>query len=129
LRSKTAAGYKMMNEQFKKLVDLLEKIDGRLKIVDEKIERLAERLESSLMAKPSTPRTMTLDAETLLSLPDHLRETALSICKFGEATANMIAKDTGRARAAESDYLNQLVAMNYLGKKRVERQVVFYIKK
>jgi len=129
LRSKTVAGCKMMSEQFKKLVALLEKIDGRLKVVDEKIERLAERLGSSGMAKPLTPRTMALDAETLLSLPDHLRETAISICKFGEATATKIAEDTGRARAAESDYLNQLVAMNYLGKKRVERQVVFYVKK
>lgn len=119
----------MMNEQFKKLVDLLEKIDGRLKVVDEKIERLAERLGPSGMAKLLTPRTMALDAETLLSLPDHLRETAISFCKFGEATATKIAEDTGRARAAESDHLNQLVAMNYLSKKRVERQVVFYVKK
>ena len=118
-----------MNVQFKKLIKLLEKIDERLKILDEKIERIDERLESSVMAKASAPRTIALDAEVLLSLPDHLRKTAISICKFGEATAAKIARDTGRARAAESDYLNQLVGMNYLGKKRVGRQVVFYVKK
>jgi len=119
----------MLNEQFKKLLDLLERIDEKLKIVEEKIKRIDERLESSFIAKASTPRTVSLDAETLLSFPNHLRKTAISICKFGEATAAKIAKDTGRARAAESDYLNQLVGMNYLGKKRVERQVVFYVKK
>jgi len=119
----------MMNVQFKKLVKLLEEIDERLKILNGKIERIDERLESKLMFETSAPRTVALDAEVLLSFPDHLRKTAMSICKFGEATAAKLARDTGRARAAESDYLNQLVGMNYLGKKRVGRQVVFYVKK
>jgi len=118
-----------MNAQLEKLVHLLKKIDERLRMIDEKIERLSERIDSCFMAKTSAPQATALDAEVLLSLPDHLRKTAISICKLGEATAAGIAKDTGRARAAESDYLNQLVGMNYLGKKRVKRKVVFYVKK
>jgi len=118
------------DSQSQSLRKILERIDERLKSLDEKIDELSQRIrmlsKSSLM---SEIKSRLLDAETLLSLPDHLRKTAMSISKFGEATAAKIAKDTGRARAAESDYLNQLVGMNYLCKKRVEKQVVFYVKK
>ena len=67
------------------------------------------------------------DVLTLLSLPDHLRKTAMAICKLGMATASEVAKETGRARAVESDYLNQLVAAGYIKKKRVGRKVYFYV--
>ena len=62
-----------------------------------------------------------LDVMTLLPLPDHLRKTAVSICKLGRATADDVSGQTKRARAVESGYLNQLVLMNYLKKERQGR--------
>ncbi|MCK4223318.1 transcriptional regulator [Candidatus Bathyarchaeota archaeon] len=70
-----------------------------------------------------------LDVMTLLSLPDHLRKTAVSICKLGHATAEEVAEQTKRARAVESGYLNQLVLMSYLKKERKGRKAYFYVEK
>jgi len=44
----------------------------------------------------------------LLQLPSHLQKTMKAILELGEATAEGIAEKTGRVRATESDYLNQL---------------------
>ena len=74
---------------------------------------------------PDTP----LDVMTLLSMPDHLRKTAMSICRCGRATAEEIAEQTSRARAVESAYLNQLVMMGYLKKERKGRKAYFFIEK
>ena len=68
-----------------------------------------------------------LDAVTLLSLPDHLRKTALVMLKMGEASASMVAKDTGRARAVESSYMNQLVRMGYMKQHRKGQTVYFSV--
>lgn len=68
-----------------------------------------------------------LDIVTLLSLPDHLRKTALTLIKLGSAMADDVAKGTGRARAIESAYLNQLVRMEYVWRKRVGKRVYFSV--
>ena len=70
-----------------------------------------------------------LDVMTLLSMPDHLRKTAMSICRCSRATAEEIAEQTKRARAVESAYLNQLVIMGYLKKERKGRKAYFFIDK
>lgn len=70
-----------------------------------------------------------LDIMTLLSLPDHLRKTALTLIKLGRAVADDVAKETGRARAIESAYLNQLVRMEYVWRKRVGKHVYFSVEK
>lgn len=67
-----------------------------------------------------------LDVMTLLSMPDHLRKTAMTICRCGRATAQEIADHTTRARAVESAYLNQLVIMGYLKKERKGRKAYFF---
>ncbi len=70
-----------------------------------------------------------LDVMTLLSMPDHLRKTAMTICRCSRATAEEIADQTKRARAVESAYLNQLVIMGYLKKERKGRKAYFFIEK
>jgi len=67
-----------------------------------------------------------LDVMTLLSLPDHLRKSALAIVKLGKAMAEDVANETGRARAIESAYLNQLVRMGYLKRVREGKRVYFW---
>jgi len=68
-----------------------------------------------------------LDVMTLLSLPDHLRKTAVTLCKLDQATADEVAGQTKRARAVESGYLNQLVLMGYVKKERRGRKAYFYV--
>jgi hypothetical protein len=70
-----------------------------------------------------------LDVMTLLSMPDHLRKTAMTICRCGRATAEEISEQTTRARAVESAYLNQLVIMGYLKKERKGRKAYFFIER
>ncbi len=69
----------------------------------------------------------TLDVMTLLSMPDHLRKTAMAVCRLGRTTAEDISQQTHRARAVESAYLNQLVLMGYLKKERNGRKAYFFI--
>lgn len=109
----------------KKPLHVLEKIKENLERLNEKMEIMIEiqrHGKKELQAFPDA----SLDVMTLLSLPDHLRKTAMSICRCGRATAQEIASQTKRARAVESAYLNQLVIMGYLKKERKGRKAYFY---
>lgn len=66
------------------------------------------------------------DVETLLAMPDHLRRTLETVLTFGAVTAGDAAQRTGRARAVESSYLNQLSRMGLLEKARKGRNAYFY---
>ena len=79
--------------------------------------------------EPPSLEGLALTPSTLLSLPDHLRKTAIAVCQIGEATAAEVAARSGRARAAESDYLNQLARMGILEKKRKGRESYFTAKR
>jgi len=84
----------------------------------------------ALSSEPATPEYLNglaLSPSTLISLPDHLRKTAVIVCQLGEASAVEVAARSGRARAAESDYLNQLVRMGLLKKKRKGRESYFTV--
>lgn len=70
-----------------------------------------------------------LGVMTLLSLPDHLRKTAMTLCRMGRATADEVSGQTKRARAVESAYLNQLVIMGYLKKERNGRKAYFFVER
>jgi len=66
------------------------------------------------------------EIETLLTVPDHLRKTVVTVYTFGAVTAEDVAKHTGRARAVESNYLNQLTRMGYFERQKKGRKVYFY---
>ncbi len=116
------------NEQFNKKSSLvLEKIREDLEKLNQKMEIILEiQKAGNQKTIPSLPDA-SLDVMTLLSMPDHLRKTAMTICRCGRATAEEIAEQTTRARAVESAYLNQLVIMGYLKKERRGRKAYFYI--
>lgn len=117
----------MTNEEVlgKKPLHVLEKIRENLERLNEKMEVMIELQKhgrQDLQPIPDAP----LDVMTLLSMPDHLRKTAMTICRSGRATAEEISQQTKRARAVESAYLNQLVIMGYLKKERKGRKAYFY---
>jgi hypothetical protein len=110
----------------KKPLHVLEKIRENLERLNEKMEVMIELQKhgrKDLQPLSDAP----LDVMTLLSMPDHLRKTAMAICRCGRATAEEIAQQTSRARAVESAYLNQLVIMGHLKKERKGRKAYFYV--
>jgi hypothetical protein len=109
----------------RKPLQVLEKIRENLERLNEKMEVMIELQKhgrKDIQPLPETP----LDVMTLLSMPDHLRKTAMTVCRLGRAAAEEVAQQTKRARAVESAYLNQLVIMGYLKKERKGRKAYFY---
>jgi ArsR family transcriptional regulator, lead/cadmium/zinc/bismuth-responsive transcriptional repressor len=113
----------------KKPLNILEKIEESLGKLNEKMEIMIEIQKNNGGQKTFTHTLpdASLDVMTLLAMPDHLRKTAMTICRCSRATAEEIAGQTSRARAVESAYLNQLVIMGYLKKERKGRKAYFYI--
>jgi predicted transcriptional regulator len=108
-----------------------------LEKIRESIDKLNEKIDVFIEIQKHTPKVGNLDPSisdvldvmTLLSLPDHLRKTAVALCKLGQATADEVAEQTKRARAVESGYLNQLMLMGYVKKERKGRKAYFYVEK
>ncbi len=110
----------------KKPLQVLEKIRENLERLNEKMEVMIEIQKHGRKDVMEPLSDAPLDVMTLLSMPDHLRKTAMTLCRCGRATAEEIAQQTSRARAVESAYLNQLVIMGYLKKERIGRKAYFY---
>jgi hypothetical protein len=66
-----------------------------------------------------------VEESLLLSLPDHLRTTYMALASKGEAQAAVISTKTGKTRAIESTYLNQLCRMGYIRKERRSKTMYF----
>jgi|SRR4030042_6299608 len=116
----------------KKPLNILEKIEESLEKLNDKIEIMIEIQKNGNTNNLRSPLQLpdaSLDVMTLLSMPDHLRKTAMTICRCTRATAEEISDQTKRARAVESAYLNQLVIMGYLKKERKGRKAYFFIDK
>jgi hypothetical protein len=109
----------------KKPLHILEKIKENLEQLNEKMEVMIE-IQRHGYKDTQSLTDAPLDVMTLLSMPDHLRKTAMTICRCGRATAEDVSQQTKRARAVESAYLNQLVIMGYLKKERKGRKAYFY---
>jgi len=107
---------------FEKIEESLERLNQKMEVIIE-IQKKGNDSQKSVLTLPDA----SLDVMTLLSMPDHLRKTAMAICRCERATAEDIAEQTSRARAVESAYLNQLVIMGYLKKERKGRKAYFYV--
>ena len=105
--------------------DELKEIKKKLDEISNKLDHLAR--VCFITSKTYQPYVRKFVPETLSSLPKHLRKTALAVVKLGWATAEQVAARTGRARAAESDYLNQLVRQGILKKEKKGREVRFSV--
>lgn len=106
---------------------VLEKIRDNLERLNEKVEVMIELQKHDRKDIQPTLTDVPLDVMTLLSMPDHLRKTAMTVCRLGRATADEVAEQTKRARAVESAYLNQLVIMGHLKKERNGRKAYFFV--
>lgn len=110
------------------LMDMLHKINKNLEQINAKLEKLLQSTDTlHRTSRDESKELQALDVMTLLSLPDHLRKTAIVLSGLGRATASQVSTESGRARAVESGYLNQLVVMGHMKKMRNGRDVYFYI--
>ena len=71
------------------------------------------------------PKPVEYSDMKLLLLPDHLRKTYMIVASKGECDATVASNLTGRCRAIESNYLNQLSRMGWLNKRRVSKTISF----
>jgi hypothetical protein len=110
----------------KKPLHVLEKIRENLERLNDKMEVMIELQKHGRKDAAQQLTDAPLDVMTLLSMPDHLRKTAMTLCRCGRATAEEVSEQTSRARAVESAYLNQLVIMGHLKKERKGRKAYFY---
>jgi len=72
-----------------------------------------------------TPKPLKISESELFLLPDHLRKTYLTVVSKGECNATEVSNLTGRCRAMESNYLNQLVRMGWLTKHKYSKTTRF----
>jgi ArsR family transcriptional regulator, lead/cadmium/zinc/bismuth-responsive transcriptional repressor len=108
------------------LVKLVAELQRKIEYITETQNEILNAL-NQCEVKP-VQKTEVIDVVTLLSLPDHLRKTALVINKVQMATANDVAKKTKRTRALESAYLNQMVRMKFLTKVKKGHNVYFCVR-
>jgi hypothetical protein len=80
-------------------------------------------LEKSLAGR--IPAPLDISETRLISLSDHLRKTYMTVASRGECSAIDVSNLTGRCRALESNYLNQLCRMGWLNKRKVSKLTVF----
>ena len=72
-----------------------------------------------------SPQPLDVPDSDLLQLPDHLRRTYLTVASRGECDATVVSNLTGRCRAVESNYLNQLARLGWLTRRRISKTINF----
>jgi len=106
----------------KELRDILVEIRDLLMNINKRLEKIETKMDGRKVISDID----SVDPLVLLELPDNLRTSYMVVLQLKEATAEEVAAITKRGRAIESHYLNTLVNMGYLNKKRVGRKVYFY---
>jgi hypothetical protein len=105
-----------------RLQDTLVRLDRIL----EELVNIRHRLDDIERTVSSwNPQPLPIPESELFSLPDNLRKTYLIIASKGECSATQVSVLTGRSRAIESSYLNQLARMGWLIKRRNSKTLQF----
>jgi hypothetical protein len=76
-----------------------------------------------------SPPPINISEAKLIALSDHLRRTYVIVAARGECDALQVSNLTGRCRALESNYLNQLCRMGWLNKHKVSKSTMFVLAK
>ncbi|MFP4654097.1 MAG: helix-turn-helix domain-containing protein [Methanohalobium sp.] len=106
--------------------DTLNDILDKLNEINSKMDKLLQDTNRDAGDKQNeTILSKSMDVMTLISLPEHLRTTATTLLRLEQATADEISEITGKERAVESNYLNQLVKLGYVTKFRKGKRIYF----
>lgn len=117
----------MLRENQQKMLRKLDDLKDTLEGIAKELAALRKGLKTPVKPRVRL-RSTGLSFMELLELPDNLRKTVMAVSELGEATAEDVAEKTGRIRNIESHYLNTLVQMDHLDKKRKGRKVYFTVK-
>lgn len=98
---------------------ILDRIFEELREVRYRLDDIESRFSSW------NPQPAQVSESKLLSLPDHLRESFMVVASRGECSAVEVSNATGRSRAIESSYLNQLARMGWLSRRRASKTIRF----
>ena len=101
------------------LEETLRRIERKLEKIEVEINEMRRQMLDNIV----------VDKNRLISLPDHLRKTVIGVMKVGQGTASDICRYTNRARAVESNYLNQLERQGFLKSFRKGRRKIFLLEK
>jgi hypothetical protein len=74
-----------------------------------------------------SPAPLEISESKLITISDHLRKTYMTVATKGECDATIVSNVTGRCRALESNYLNQLCRMGWLNKRKMSKATYFYL--
>ena len=99
------------------LEETIRKIEKKLERIEEEISEMRRQMLGSIR----------IDERSVISLPDHLRKTAIGLFKVGQGTASEVSSYTNRTRALESAYLNQLEREGYVKSMRDGRHKIFFL--
>jgi len=93
-----------------------------------RIERKLEKIEAEISEmRRQTLENIMANEKKIISLPDHLRKTAIGLMKVGQGTASDVSRYTNRVRAVESNYLNQLEREGFVKSFRKGRRKIFLL--
>lgn len=98
---------------------ILEQIFKEMRYVRQRLDNIENNFNSW------KPQPIQIPESSLIALPDHLRKTYAVVTTKGECDAVQVSNQTGRCRAIESNYLNQLLRMGWLSKRRISKAVNF----
>ncbi len=98
---------------------IFEKIFREMQFIHQRLDDLERSFSSR------SPPKVDVSEVKLVALSDHLRKTYVTVASRGECDANVVSALTGRSRALESNYLNQLCRMGWLNRRRNSKTVLF----
>jgi hypothetical protein len=113
---------KYVQDYYKGLKDMNADFDD-----DFNVERLAEDVYADEYYAKEVEE-VTLEATTLLSLPENLRKTGLAIMKLEKGTKENISEELGSTNREAKNYLDRLTLMKMLNKRREGDQLVYYVR-
>jgi hypothetical protein len=113
---------KYVQDYYKGLKDMNADFDD-----DFNVERLAEDVYADEYYAKDV-QEVTLEATTLLSLPENLRKTGLAIMKLENGTMENISEELGSTNREAKNYLDRLTLMKMLNKKREGDKLVYYVR-
>jgi hypothetical protein len=115
--------WKPKSERGTKIVkrSVFEKIYRELQSIHFRLDDLEKNLSNW------SPPPIEISESKLISLPDNLRRTYMFVASKGECDATQASNLTGRCRALESNYLNQLCRMGWLNKRKVSKITIYYL--
>jgi hypothetical protein len=98
----------------------------KLDAIFQELQDIKHRLdEIERMFSASLSQPIFIPESKLLSLPDNIRRSYMIVVSKGKCSATEVSNLSGRRRAIESSYLNQLVRLGWLKKKREGKNLIF----